>query len=131
MDAVVLTREYFPDRTEGNIILPDGETIYTLERPWLNNKANKSCIPAGVYKAQWLERSGSGKYKRVWHLQDVPGRSGILIHSGNLVRHTLGCILPGMKFGTIENSPAVLSSGTALSRLRNSFEGSDFLLIIA
>lgn len=109
--------------------LPDGATLYTLERPWLNNAVNVSCIPAGIYEARWLERSGSGKYKRVWHVADVPGRSGILIHAGNLVRHTLGCILPGI---TRRWGPELFVGGSrsALGRMRDQLEGEDFVLVI-
>lgn len=128
--VVILKRTYKNNCTYGTVTLPDETTIVTMERPWLNNIPNKSCIPAGVYTCKWLERSASGRYKRCWHVQDVPGRSGILWHKGNLVRHTLGCILPGMKKGTLENSPAVLSSGNAMARLREALGGDDFLLVV-
>jgi hypothetical protein len=47
-----------------------------------------------------------------WYVDNVPGRSGIAIHSGANGEHTLGCLLPGDtleyndKLGyTIKNSP--------------------------
>lgn len=110
--------------------LPDGEVIETLERPWLNNMRNKSCIPAGIYKCSWLPRSASGRYKRVWIVEGVPGRSGILFHTGNLVRHSKGCILPGKTRGRLKGFDAVLSSGVALGRMRKQLSGKDFELVI-
>jgi len=80
--------------------------------------------------AKWLERSASGKYKRVWHVQDVPNRTGILWHAGNLVRHSLGCTLPGMRHGTLGGMPAVLASGNALNEMRRELEGQDFILVV-
>lgn len=86
------------------------DVLYTLEKPWLDNKSNISCIPEGVYKAVYLPRSGSGKYRKVWHLLNVEDRFGILIHNGNIVDHTQGCILVGTKHGTLGGKPAVLGS---------------------
>lgn len=130
MKTVILVREYRKDCTLGTVILTSGKIIKTIERPWLNNRPNVSCYPEGVYLAKWLPRSGSGKYKRVWHVQDVPGRSGILWHSGNLVRHSLGCTLPGLKHGALGGLPAVLSSGAALTAMRKELSGQDFQLVV-
>ena len=131
LPAVTLLREYKPDCTLGTVLLPSGRAIKSIERPWLNNQANISCYPEGVYIAKWLERSSSGKYKRVWHVQNVPGRSGILWHSGNLVRHSRGCTLPGLRHGSLGGNPAVLSSGAGLNVMRRELEGIDFILIVA
>lgn len=103
----------------------DGQEFCTLEPPWLDNRRNVSCIPAGEYRCEFLAKSASGKYKDVFHLQDVPGRSGILIHNGNLVSHTKGCILLGMRHGRLAGQRAVLNSRAAMSQLgeyKQSFE---------
>lgn len=64
----------------------------TLELPWKNNENNVSRIPAGVYPCA-LRHS----IKHGWHLhvQNVPGRSYILIHPGNYYYELRGCTLPG------------------------------------
>lgn len=113
--------------TLGIVFLPSGQIIYSLENPWLGNRRNVSCIPEGEYLCKWLPRSGSGKYKRVWHVQDVPERSGILWHAGNYPRHTLGCILPGIKRG----KNVVYSSVKALNLMRAELAESDFILQIS
>ena len=128
--VVTLVRTYHPDAATGISFLPSGRCIRTIERPWLDNRPNVSCYPEGAYLCKWLERSASGRYKRVWHVQQVPGRTGILWHAGNLVRHSLGCTLPGMKTGTLEQSRAVLSSGAALNLMRQEMGGEDFVLVV-
>jgi len=129
--VVNLFRDYRQKSTMGTVVLPSGRVIKSIERPWLGNQANISCYPEGVYLAKWIERSASGKYKRVWHIQNVPRRSGILWHVGNLVRHSRGCTLPGLRHGRLRGLPAVLSSGAGLNLMRRELEGQDFLLIVA
>ena len=67
----------------------------TLELPWRNNKRNVSCIPGGVYRCTLADTVKRGK---VYRVNGVTGRTGILIHVGNYPRDTQGCILPGMGF---------------------------------
>jgi len=128
--TLTLSRTYRPYITLGTLSLPSGKTLKTLERPWLNNQTNISCIPEGTYECTWLESSGSGKYVQVWHLQDVEGRTEILFHAGNLVRDTLGCILVGLKHGHLGGEDAVLSSLKALKAMRSELEAKAFTLII-
>jgi len=66
-----------------------------LELPWRNNKQNKSCIPAGIYHCK---RRTWGKYKGYFEIMNVPGRTGIIIHTGICDKHTLGCPLVGELF---------------------------------
>lgn len=65
---------------------------YTLELPWLDNKARVSCIPKNTYN---VEKRSSTKYKHHFHVLNVPNRSWILVHNGNYNWHTKGCILVG------------------------------------
>lgn len=125
----VLTREYRLHCTLGSLDI-DGLQIKTLERPWLNNEVNRSCIPTGTYQCDWMESSGSGKYKRVWHLQDVESRTEILFHAGNLVLDSIGCILVGMSHGYLAGKEAVLSSRVALDAMRKKIGENSFTLVI-
>jgi len=130
MITIPLSREYRPYCTVSRLSLPSGKTLRTMERPWLNNRANVSCIPAGLYKCEHIKRSASGKYRDTWHVTGVPDRSGILIHTGNLASHSRGCILLGVVAGRIGRYDAVLSSLQALNVMRREIGPNDFLLAI-
>ena len=105
--------------------------IATLELPWRDNEIGRSCIPEGTYKCVFLTRSESGKYKNTWLLQDVPGRSQILIHKGNFVHNTRGCILPGLKHTVMAAQRAVASSGDAMDLLFEKIGPHNFILDIS
>lgn len=115
--------------TLGALVI-SGQLFYVLERPWLNNAVNKSCIPAGQYTAHFLPRSGSGKYRNVYHILPVNGRSGILIHTGNLVSHSLGCLLIGSKASVYNNQTVISSSRKALREINKITKKQSFLLEI-
>lgn len=93
----------------------DKELCKTLENPYVRNTPRISCIPEGKY----ICKSFSGSiYKNVWEVKDVPNRSAILFHNGNLERHTQGCILVGGSWGFLEGQLAVLNSRNTLENLR-------------
>lgn len=130
MESVAYIRDDVRPEGIRGLLIAKGEEFQILERPWLNNRNNVSCIPAGLYKASFLAASGSGKYKNIYHLQDVPGRGGILIHNGNLVKHSRGCLIIGKRRGTIGGQIAVLNSRTALFEFVELMEHKDFYLNI-
>lgn len=101
-----------------------------LEPPWRHNIRNLSCIPSGTYQVHHLPKSASGRYKDVYHLQDVTGRSGILIHAGNVADHTKGCLIIGKRKGRLAGKRAVLNSRTALTELHGITERKSFKLHI-
>ncbi len=74
-------------------------TCFSLELPDKNtdgiadNEVRESCIPDGEYK---MTLENHKKFGWCYRIHDVPGRSGVLMHSGTNFTHTLGCILPGM-----------------------------------
>lgn len=107
--------------------------IYTLEDAWRNNAPNVSCIPPGTYKVKphgW-EEGTPFKYKRVWQLQNVPGRSAILIHSGNKHQDTQGCILVGLGAQISQTQSMVNDSKLALEILRREIGERFFTIVIA
>jgi len=69
-----------------------------LELPYRSNKKNISNICSGVYTCKLRY---SEKYDWHYELQDVQGRSLILIHFGNYYTDTRGCILFGKNFDDI------------------------------
>ncbi len=79
----------------------------TLERPWAFNQPNVSCIPAGAYECH---RSVHPQHGECFELMNVPGRSAILIHVGNVIADSEGCILIGLAFGPVKDSYGIISS---------------------
>ena len=127
MQKLKLKREIISNKAVlGSLELESKEIAKTLENPWLNNQPFISCIPLGEYI---VKTYSSNKYPNVWELQDVEGRSYILIHSGNVEEHTQGCILVGRKWGFLGENIAVLDSRNTLEKLRSILDD-EFLLNI-
>ena len=96
--------------TTGKLLLIDNKNnlilqLQTLERPWIFNERKVSCIPTGTYL---VKRHVSPKFGQCFKIQDVKGRSDILIHSGNVVGDTLGCILVGLTSGYGDDSSSAM-----------------------
>lgn len=131
METGLLDRdEVRSDVIRGTLTIAD-KTFQILERPWKDNLANESCIPAGEYMAEFLAETTSGKFKNVYELQSVPGRTDILIHNGNVVEHTHGCLIIGLSRGDLDGKPAVLDSQIALTVLVDTLGRNPFLLKIS
>jgi len=111
------------------MLLVGNKIFNTLELPWRDNERNRSCIPPGEYQCVFMERSSSGRYRNCFHVKGVPGRTGILIHAGNVPEQTKGCILIGRKRGSLCGKPAVLSSKVALSEMAFEAERNSMLRI--
>jgi hypothetical protein len=87
-----LMRTYFPKGTNG--ILYDGakKICNTIELPWRNNQKQVSCIPQGRYE---LKMRLTPRFGAHFWLQNVPGRSMILLHAFNdALKESKGCIAP-------------------------------------
>jgi len=67
-----------------------GQEFFTVERPWLNNRPNISCIPDGTYKMVRVDSPRFGE--DMWEIADVPDRTHILIHVANNPSNVQGCI---------------------------------------
>ena len=96
--------------TTGKLLLVDNKNniilqLQTLERPWIFNERKISCIPTGTYL---VKRHISPKFGQCLKIQDVKGRSDILIHSGNVVADTLGCVLVGLTRGSEGDSDTAM-----------------------
>lgn len=104
------------DGTFGVLVKDDIPLCVTLEDKWEHNKRNISCIPEGEYM---VEKYSGTKFKDVWMVLNVPNRSAILIHSGNLDTDVSGCIAVGTNYGTLGKKSAILRSKEALNKLRN------------
>ena len=88
----------------------------TCELQWDDNQPDTSCIPPGVY--QCIRHNGA-RFENVWEITGVPGRSAILLHTGNTIKDTDGCILVGNGFSKINDMPALTDSVLTLNHLRS------------
>lgn len=79
-------------------------------------------IPAGSYN---VVRDTTGKY-RWYEVQDVPNRTEIELHEGNLKKHTRGCILVGLYYLDYE----IRKSKKALTIMKDYFKNEDWNLTI-
>lgn len=113
--------------TFGVLLHEDIPFAVTMERPWLDNRVGESCIPQGEYTCLRCNRSpdygfrNSPRFGDTFQVYEVPGRSKILFHKGNLADDSHGCILVGEQFGVLTEVPAVLAS-------KHGFE--EFLLLL-
>lgn len=98
-------------RTMG-IVEPFG--FHCLEPPWKNNQFRISCIPEGQYMIRPHISPSRGKCLYVY---DTSPRTYILWHSGNVVKHTMGCALIGRRRGYLYGEPAVLVSRSAMNEV--------------
>lgn len=146
-----LKRTYYDNYTSGELTLfknnNDGNNnsnnnsnnnlkieLYTLELPYKDNQTNISCIPEGRYivkrykspkfsdcfKIYDINKDDGGNYK------EVNGRSDILIHTGNFIDETKGCILVGKGK---QKGAFITDSKTALKILLDNIENEDELII--
>ena len=96
INLLVIRDEFTDKSTIGKLFLNGEMFCYTLELPYLDNQRSISCIPAGEYKVR-LRTAKESSTRDYLHLlvQDVEGRSYILVHIGNFPKDTKGCILVG------------------------------------
>ena len=123
---LTLTRNDFPEATIGILAVYGRPLCWILEdkgRPPGVKVPGETRIPAGIYPIRLYT---AGRFHRTyakrwdWHrgmleIVGIPGFSCVLIHPGNTIRDTRGCLLPGL---TAEiATPSVLSSRRAYERL--------------
>jgi hypothetical protein len=115
---------YHPEGTLG-VIEFAGETFYSIERPWLDNAPNVSCIPVGSYDMGWRD---SPRFGETWHVQEVQDRTYILIHAANFPKDVQGCI--GLGTGLMGDRIAVSNSRKAVARFEELTRDVEWRLIV-
>lgn len=105
---VIISRSYNDYCTCSSLFVLVGDLLKfrckTIELPDKGNQREISCIPEGTYNVEKIKHE---KFGNCFHVLNVPGRSGILMHIGNYTAgkkiDTEGCIMPGMYFTDINN----------------------------
>lgn len=96
---LLLVRDSFsPCFTEGELFInsvPFCNTLEPAQGQGKNKYGKGCCIAPGTYSIDFHYSPKFGKYMLT--LCGVRGRSGILIHSGNTHKDTVGCILVGKR----------------------------------
>ena len=102
----------------------------TVERPWLNNANSISCIPKGTYQVRWTLSPKFMKY--TYQVMDVPGRSGIRIHSANFYSQLEGCIALGDALVDVNGDGELdtINSKKTIALFENFMQKKQFTLII-
>ena len=105
MKLQVVRTQFGKDATNGLLFIDGIFECYTLEDQYQTVKVmHETCIPEGTYDIKFRKTGGfhakySARYKNapygMLHLQDVPGFTYILIHTGNTDEHTSGCLIVG------------------------------------
>jgi len=119
MKTVYILRDKIGDKQSlgALLVVENGTTLFNshvLERGWLDNKSNVSCIPEGIYP---LRLEYSGKFKRnLWEAHDVPNRSECKFHVSNYWDQLNGCFAPGQSRKDIgrDSELDMVGSGKAL-----------------
>ena len=103
MKLQVVRTQFGKDATNGLLFIDGVFECYILEDQYQAVKVmHETCIPEGTYDIKFRKTGGfhakySARYKNahygMLHLQDVPGFTYILIHTGNTDEHTAGCLL--------------------------------------
>ena len=140
MSRLVLQRLTTSDEGTFGELHWSGRKIVTGELPWRENRQGVSCVPPGVYVCKWGPTTRLGE---CYHLYDVPGRSGVLIHRGNFCGDEArgwssdveGCILLGGGPGMLTNDAGasqhcVVASGQAVADFVTAMKREDFELEI-
>lgn len=108
--------------TFGVLRIQKGVFCVTLEPSDLLNAPNISNIPAQQYS---IKRVTSPRFGETFQVMDVPGRTSVLFHAGNIVAHTQGCIILGQYFGKLKEDRAILNSGATFSAFMGIMAGHD------
>jgi hypothetical protein len=118
--AMLIRLEHTGACTRGALVIDGTFICMTLERPWLDNQPNVSCIPQGRYTCR---RVNSPRFGDTFEICFVPGRSHILFHAGNKPEDTEGCVLTGLTLPPLV--AAIRDSKVALKTLMHVLDGVD------
>lgn len=130
MEILVQRFNYSENSVIGRLALDGSHFCFTLERPWKNNQHEVSCILPGRYPV-------TIRYSPHWnapmpHVENVPGRSEIMLHPANWVSQLLGCIAPGETYGQDCINESRAAFAPLFGRIKDAFERGEpvWLLVV-
>lgn len=119
------------DDSTASSLYVDGEFVcFTIEDGFRKEKIKHNTRIAGGYYdlKPYYHGKFATKYNyryghpHVWQIADVPKFTGILIHIGNYIEDTSGCILPNKAIGFKDGVLVGQGSGDAYLELCNKLE---------
>jgi len=119
---LIRLEEDFYNGTFGVLRINKAVFCVTLEPSDRENVKNISSIPAQQYECF---RHRSPKYGETFKIMNIPGRTNVLFHPGNVAKHTEGCILLGQHFGKLKGNRAILNSGDTFKNFLRVMEKQD------
>lgn len=114
MNIEILRVAQSPKETVGVLFVDGIPFCVTLELPYRENERNISRIPSNRYV---VTIEATSKHGVIPVVHDVHDRNGILIHAGNSVADTEGCILVGLSFAESNRTVTLVESRKALAEL--------------
>ena len=123
MDLTLSRMQQLPLAIRGVLAIDGDLFCFTLEH-------FQHAITPGVYQMVRRSWPSTSFGMQLYEIMDVPGRSDILWHPGNIHSDTLGCILPGMEIGMLGAVPAVLRSADAIKALHKRLSDKESILTI-
>jgi hypothetical protein len=124
---LTLLRAYFPGGTNGELYHGSELVCYTIELPWRENKRVVSCIPEGRYQ---LARRYSKRYGHHLLVQDVPGRSLILVHPANdALKELRGCVAPVSRLSGVGKGQASRAAMSKVAALVSNREEKELIYV--
>jgi len=95
----------------GELKREDTLLCFTLEPPY---REEHGAIPCGDYPLTWEMSPRLGRLTP--RLNGVPNRSGILIHAGNVISDSRGCILVGLGWSQASIGGGIFLSSSRIAR---------------
>ena len=113
---------HHPDCEIARVYINNDFFCFSIEDATRTTKIHgETCIPLGKYPLGVRNSpkfSAMYKHDMVW-VKDVPGFQFILIHWGNTISDTEGCLILGDKIGVVKAKDAVLNSRTTYIKFYN------------
>ena len=129
-EIYVRRTKQFGETTLGSLSIKGlAKSWYVLEPggPDSEIEGSDKRIKSGSYR---IKPYSSLKYKEVYELKDVPGRTFILMHAGNYHEDTQGCLMPGKTWGVKSDKHYYVGhSRTALKEIFSEISGADEVVI--
>lgn len=109
--------------------------FFTVERPWLDNAPNVSCVPPGWYDTEWHDSPSHGK-DTLQLLNVLDDREYCQFHSANWAYQLRGCIALGESIAPIlsrekgKKIMGVSASRNSIKALKAQFKGQKVRVIV-